>query len=114
MLGILKTALKLGEYPAVNITDNGDHCISNNKFLNYLLANNKLSSARILSTPLYPDQLVYLNSNLVNSNKIEFEDRIIYNTSYNVAFSLEEITLQLPFGISDTSITALVLWGHYY
>ena len=47
----------------------------------------------ILSTPLYPDQLVYLNSNLVNSNKIEFEDRIIYNTSYNVAFSLEETLL---------------------
>ena len=50
---------------------------------------------------------------------IDFSNLSIWFFSFFVrsetfAFSLEEITLQLPFGISDTSITALVLWGHYY
>lgn len=93
VLNVLKNALELGDYPPVDIIDYGSYCISNNAIIKQMLADKALSASIIMQTPLYPDQLVYLNANLGEANKLVLSDTATYNCTYNAAYSLEETLL---------------------
>lgn len=94
VLGVLKNALKLNDYPVVELIDNGEYCTSDNKFIMDMISDGSLTKERILKTPLYPDQLVYLNNNLIDGSKLELDDNTVkYKTTYNSAYSLEETLL---------------------
>ncbi len=92
VLDLLKNALELGDYPNVDITNSGDCSTSNNHLIKSMIANHSLTPDVILHTPLYPDQLVYLNANLDNK-KLELTDTAVYNCTPSAAYSLEETLL---------------------
>lgn len=94
-----------GKYPAVKLEKVGEEKYkSRTKFIYDFIASKNVTHAFFEKYPLYPDQLVYVNSNLyADEPKIEINAKskeIIYNTTYSEALAIEE-TLLAYFYILD-------------
>lgn len=94
VLDILGRELALPDYPTVSLNELPDgKFASGSELIASMLADGTLSVKRINETPLYPDQLVYLNSNLADGTKLSFDKTAVYNCAYDTAYSLEETLL---------------------
>lgn len=94
-----------GRYPTVKLEKVGEEKYkSRTKFIYDFIASKNVTHAFFEKYPLYPDQLVYINSNLyADEPKIEINAKskeIIYNTTYSEALAIEE-TLLAYFYILD-------------
>lgn len=97
VIDILKESLTaLPKYPSVDVlpAENGA-CRSNNGFIIKMLNAGELSRQLIFDTPLYPDQLVYLNANMTQEGaKLELSKAgVVYYATKDAAYSFEETLL---------------------
>lgn len=103
---LIKRKLGIKErYPAVRIEKIGEErYISRTKFVYNFMARKNVIPDFFEKYPLYPDQLVYINSNLYTDKpKIEINTEsaeVIYNTTYSEALAIEE-TLVAYFYVLD-------------
>ncbi len=80
------------DFRKVTLVERGSSFVSNTPIVKDFVKNNVLDKALLDKTPLYPDQLVYLNNILAHSpNTLVVKDKeVIYNTDIKQATTLEE------------------------
>ncbi len=98
-------------FRSVNLDKTETGFVSNTPIVLDFVKNNKLDKALLDETPLYPDQLVYLNNILAHSpNTLVVEgEKVFYNTDIKQATTLEETLAAYLFVVTNVKKAGLTV-----
>jgi len=109
----IKSFYNPGDFPNVLLEPSGNGFISCTEFLSSFIVREKVYKSYFYRNALYPDQLVYINSNLESGNgklNIDFaRGEVIYNTNLNEATAMEETLTAYFYVIENVRKAGLTL-----